>query len=496
MTGESTCRELAIYGDLERHAIQTLPAQKKRKERVGRTKPRIMTPALKGKSRIDEVVALAERIGMPLLPWQRFVMEDMLMVDDAGSYRRKTIGILVARQNGKTHLARMRILFGLINGERIVAMSSNRNMALDTFRDVASIITDHDFLIEMLKAKPRLANGQERIEFKNGGRYEIVAATRDGSRGKTADLLYIDELREITEEAWKAARPVTRARPNAQTITTSNAGDAFSTVLNDLRERALQYPSETFGWYEYSAPQHCKIWDKDAWAMANPALGYTITEDILEESVATNSVEATRTELLCQWVDSLQSPWPPGVIEDTTNSDLELPVGRPTVFAMDVSPSKRSGALVAGQLLDDGTIGVGIMQLWSSEVGIDDLKMAREIHEWVLKYNPQVMLYDKYATASIAQRLEQSGLICEDISGQKFYQACGELLDAFVNTRLVHSGQPELVNHLNNCAMKTNDAGWRIVRRKSAGDVTGAISLAMIVHQLSKPQSTPSIYFA
>ncbi len=25
--------------------------------------------------------------------------------------------------------------------------------------------------------------------------------------------------------------------------------------------------------------------------------------------------------------------------------------------------------------------------------------------------------------------------------------------------------------HLNNCAAKTNDAGWRIIRRKSAGDV-------------------------
>ena len=149
-------------------------------------------------------------------------------------------------QNGKTHLARMRILWGLLNGERIVAMSSNRNMALDTFREVNYIITTNEFLAEQLAHKPRLANGQEMITFKNGGRYEIVAATRDGSRGKTADLLFIDELREVTEEAWTAARPVTRARPNAQTLITSNAGDAFSTVLNDLRERALDYPSPTF----------------------------------------------------------------------------------------------------------------------------------------------------------------------------------------------------------------------------------------------------------
>jgi hypothetical protein len=47
---------------------------------------------------------------------------------------------------------------------------------------------------------------------------------------------------------------------------------------------------------------------------------------------------------------------------------------------------------------------------------------------------------------------------------------------------------------MNNCAMKTNDAGWRIIRRKSAGDVQAPIATAMVVHELTKPQSTPKIY--
>jgi len=49
------------------------------------------------------------------------------------------------------------------------------------------------------------------------------------------------------------------------------------------------------------------------------------------------------------------------------------------------------------------------------------------------------------------------------------------------------------VDSMNNCAAKETDAGWRIVRRKSAGDVSAAISLAMVVHQLLKPQSKPQI---
>jgi phage terminase large subunit-like protein len=75
-----------------------------------------------------------------------------------------------------------------------------------------------------------------------------------------------------------------------------------------------------------------------------------------------------------------------------------------------------------------------------------------------------------------------------------FYQACSDLLDSIVNTRLVHNGQQSLVDSINNCAAKETDAGWRIVRRKSAGDVTAAICLAMIVHQFNKPQSKPQIF--
>jgi hypothetical protein len=53
---------------------------------------------------------------------------------------------------------------------------------------------------------------------------------------------------------------------------------------------------------------------------------------------------------------------------------------------------------------------------------------------------------------------------------------------------------PEWISSMNNCAAKNSDYGWRIIRRKSAGDVTAAISTAMIVHLLSKPISTPMIY--
>ena len=462
--------------------------------RKGATKPRLQNAPLKGASRITEVDKFLTDCKLELLPWQRYVLTDMLRVDKAGKWRRKTNLLLVARQNGKTHLARIRILAGLfIFGEmNIVAMSSNRGMALDTFRKVVDVIEDNPHLMAQVK-QIRVANGQESVELLSGARYEIVAATRDGSRGKTADLLYIDELREIDEDSWTAAKPITRARPNSQIFMTSNAGDAFSTVLNDLRSRCLSYPPATMGFWEYSADDFAKITNKDAWYQANPALGYLIDEETIAEAIATSSVEASKTETLCTWVSALKSPWPYRAFEDLTVQDLKIEPGRLTIFGMDISVNKKMASLVAGQIQDDGKVAVGVIAQFESQVAIDELKMAIEVNEWAIKYKPRMICFDKYSTMSVAERLSQSGHKIQDMSGTVFYQACSDLYDALVNARIVHIGQPSLVDSMNNCAAKETDAGWRIVRRKSAGDVSAAISLAMVVHQLLKPQSKPQI---
>jgi len=380
-------------------------------------------------------------------------------------------------------------LFGEMS---IVAMSSNRAMALDTFRKVCDLVETTPQLKAQLK-QIRVANGQESLELLSGARYEIVAATRDGSRGKTADLLFVDEVREVDEAAWTAARPITRARPNSQILLTSNAGDAFSTVLNTLREKANSYPPKSMGYWEYSAPDFADIWDKEAWYVSNPALGYLLDEETLAEAISTSSIEATRTETLCQWVSALKSPFPYRAFEDLTVQDLQIAPGLPTVFAIDISVTKRDASLVAGQLREDGTMAVGVVAQFHSDQQVDELKVAVEVNEWARKYRPKLICYDKYTSMTVAERLALSGQKIQDMSGQVFYQACSDLLDSIVNRRLIHAGQASLVDSINSCAAKETDAGWRIVRRKSAGDVSAAIALAMVVHQLLKPVTKPQI---
>ena len=470
-------------------------AAKRSRTLRGATKPRLQSVPLKGKSKFNDVLEIAKLLNVSFLPYQEYVLKDILTVDKKDMFVRKLSLLLISRQNGKTFLARMLILTHLLKWNTdVLIMSSNRSMALETFRQVANSLENNDHFKGMVK-QIRYANGTESIEMLSGARLDVVAATRDGSRGRSINgMLYIDEVREISEDGYRAAMPVTRAHANATVLLTSNAGDAFSTVLNQLRERALDNPPKSFGFYEYSAPQYCKLDDRAAWAQANPALGYTITEAAIEEAIATSPIENTRTETLCQWIDSLSSPWPHGILEDTSDNSLTIPPGGYTVFGFDVSPSRRNASLVAGQLLPDGRIGVGILQTWESAVSVDDLKIAADIKGWSDNYRPRQICFDKYTAQSIADKLTNAGCMTQDISGASFYQACGDLLDGLVNLRVVHSGQANWIQQMNNCAAKVNDSAWRIVKRKSAGDVSGAIATAMVVHMLYKPQQVAAIY--
>jgi phage terminase large subunit-like protein len=164
---------------------------KPRKSRAlrGATKPRLHSPLLKGENKLQDVKDLCAIVKMDLMPWQEFVLKDMLTVDKKGMWVRKTNLILVARQNGKTHLARMLILAHLIKwNTNVLIMSSNRSMALDTFRQVTHLLETNDHLKGFVK-QIRHANGTESIEMLSGARLDVVAATRDGSRGRSVNGL-------------------------------------------------------------------------------------------------------------------------------------------------------------------------------------------------------------------------------------------------------------------------------------------------------------------
>jgi phage terminase large subunit-like protein len=469
---------------------------------MGAIRPRLHTPWVGGVSKVDAVIELAEKIGQPLLEWQKIVLTDMLAVDENDMFVKKSALFICARQSGKSHMLRMRCLAGLFCfGEmNILIMSSQRQMASKSLEIMAGIIERNPFLLALVKGGSiekayRRTNGNERIILETGAEIKVVAATTDSARGLSADMIWIDELRDVGVEALDASKSTTLTRPNSQRYYTSNAGHKLSTVLNEMRERSLNKPPKSVGYYEYSAPDNCDIWDRSAWAMANPSLGTLISETAIEEIISTSTYAAAMTETLCKWVGTESSPWTPGSWEECADPQMVMAPGMYTMFAFDLEPhAKRHAALMAGSILPDGRMGLSLVKTWESDRAIDELKVAVDIKAYCDEWRPKLVLFDKFTGQAIADRLHNSGVMVEDCSGTQFYNACSVFKDCIDNKRLVHGDQPGLNEAMDNVAAKSNDAAWRIIRKKSSGSVAAPISAAMLALHLSKPVSEAKVY--
>jgi phage terminase large subunit-like protein len=427
-----------------------------------------------------------------------------LQLTPDGKWAKSNIGVLVARQNGKTALMRQIFLAHLyvFGSKQIIAMAQTRQLALDTFKQTVDLAESLDWTRKRIKRVSR-TNGQEELEVychhypkscttkcQRIRKYSIRAATSEGSRGSTANLLYVDELREISEEAWQAAVPLTRTT-GGQTWITSNAGSEASTVLNSLRTRALMNNSPRMGWYEYSAAEGSQVNPPDIRAIqqANPALGHLIDLESILDSAKFDTKEAFMTESLCLWVSSMSSPWNmekwnEGERQITMQDDL------PTFMGLDLSFNREKAYLVSVQEQADNNLAVFVHE-WHKDGGINDVALASEIAEITRRFNPRVLAYDPNTAGFIAPHLAraQVNAIPTPWSGANFAIACDQTLNAMNSGRIIHAGQDVMYEHLVACARRpAGDGGWRIARRAATNPISAAVALVMAVGHATTPQ--------
>jgi phage terminase large subunit-like protein len=460
--------------------------------------PRLETPTFDRPGVGDQLIELAEELGMKLLPWQEHVVRNA-HVGGPGEWAHRVVGLTIARQNGKSALLKLRIAAGLLLWDErlIVATAQSREVALETFRGVVDLIEGHPKYVAQIKAVTR-SYGREELTLRNGCRYRLVAPTAGGARGFSASLAIIDELREHHSYDAYAAISYTTTVPKGQLWFASNAGDQSSVVLNDMRRQALaESKPGTMYYAEWSADPQLDVDDPQAWAQANPSMGYLVDAEVLESRLKTDPRPVFETEALCRWVDVLDSPWPPNAWADCGDPDLDLVAGAPTFLAVDVSIDRRHAALVAVQVLDEDKIAAHLMDTWTADGAIDELSIAGAIAPIARSLNARSVAFDRYTAAGIASRLASVGIPVGDCSGAQFAQACDELLSSMVHGRLIHGAQTTLTEHVLACVKKpVADGGWRIVRRQSAGPIAGAVALAMATHYALRPMSRAEVIFA
>ena len=441
------------------------------------------------------------------MPWQEYVLNQALVLNKSGAFEKTTCGVLVARQSGKTHLVRLRILAGLyIFGEaQIYGMAQNRRLSLDTLWQVLELAESTPWLSRRIKRVIR-TNGNEAIHIYchhypkscptkcvRIRKYGILAATTDGARGASANLLYVDELREISEPVWAAAGPIVRAKKGAQTWITSNAGTAESTVLNDLRDRALKNKSPRLGWWEWSAEPNCKITDRNAWIAANPALGHTVQIESLEDSVARDNPDNVRTELLCQWISTLDSPFNLENYDKGIDRTLTMDPLAPTFWGLDLDFNRQNAYLVGAQVMGDS---VNVFAYsWLSDEPINELELAGDIAKIARQFKTKHIAYDPRAADHVAGHLKRTGLRLEPTawSGALFPTLCDITMSSINQERIKHPGQNEVRDQLALCSRRpASDGGWRIAR-KTSGSIPAAVAFVLAVGHAEIPKTLVTV---
>lgn len=470
-------------------------------ELLGAVEPRIFTPPLRPLNRHTsngfECIDFNRRAGTPLLPWQEFVATHALELLPDGRYRFRIVLVIVARQNGKSTLKRgvtvyrmflddARLVVGL--AQELGTAQEQQDLTLDAIRESADLAAELQSV--------RRVNGQQSFRLKSGARYLVKASNRKAGRGlaEVAEVNF-DELREQQSwAAWSAISKVTTANPKGQIWAMSNAGDASSVVLYQLRDSAIAGLDPSIGIFEYSAPDGCELDDPRGWAAANPSLGLTIHPDVIRTSLATDPPSVFRTEVLCQRVDSLDDVVDSTAWKAGTDAVGKLSDHDPDRLALcyEVAEDGKHATLVGAVLLPDGRVRTAVVRAWRSAAA------ARAEVGRVLDETPHGALawFPSGPTNAHAPVFEGRENVIE-LRGTKQAAACQGLVDLVRGRSVVHPGDPLQSAHVAGVRKLPNSDGGFRFQRPEGGHVDAAYATAGAIHAAltMPPPARPNLRF-
>lgn len=487
----------------------------------GCEEPRIYTPPLRELTRETtmgyEVIDFAQEVlGIKLHPWQKWLFIHALEVIDKpdGSWmlRFRTVLVLVGRQNGKTTMGAILALFFLyaLRTGLVIGTAQDLEQAEDTWAMCVEMAESDEELREQIAHIWR-TNGAKRLQLTGGRDYRVKASTRKAGRGKSADLVLLDELREHqTWEAYSALSKTGIARESSLLWCISNAGDGASVVLRHLRNQAHKMLGDpdgivsaigdsldvapedleetALGIFEWSAAPGADIHDPKAWAQANPSLGYTITERAIRSACNDDPEDVFKTECLCQWVTAvITPPFPIGAWEAGIDSQSSIAPDSPLYFGVDVSDDRGKASIAVCGLRADRAYhvelveyrsGVGWLQSWFAERAprYNGMRVALQS-----KGSPVAAMAEIIGAVDGVEIIPCQG---PDVAGW-----CGRLWDAVSacdeetesdSTPVYHRPQPALDLAANIASTRPmGDGAWAWDRKKSLEDISPLVACTM-----------------
>ena len=441
---------------------------------------------------------------MRLRPWQRNLLVHAFAADGDG-FRSRVNLVGVPRKNGKSALASGVALWSLLTGPKggeVYSCAADKDQARIVFGEAKRMLENESELAELAKIY------RDAIEIPSTGSvYRVLSAEAFTKEGLSPTMVIFDELHaQPTRELFDVMQLAQGARGNMATmfcITTAgqksdkNGQDSIAYSLYQYGQKVargeVEDPSFFMAWWE--ANQESDFRSKTTWQLANPGFGDLNSEDDFASTVLRTPEAEFRTKRCNQWVSSNLTWLPTGTWDDLLG-EYEVSPDDELVIGFDGSFSGDTTVLVGCTIpKDEEQPHIFLIKAW--EKGPDDDNTWRvdiaDVENEIIRFcqeHPKVreIACDPYRwQRTMAYLMEEKGLPIVEFpstSPSRMVKATARFFDAVMEKKLTHSGDPLLARHLDNCVLKIDNIGPRIVKenRNSNRRIDAAVA-AVIAYE-------------
>lgn len=366
------------------------------------------------------------------MPWQRHAVDlglELVEVNGLLVPAFREVICTVMRQSGKStlvfSLAGHRCTMWQSLPQRVIYTAQDGAAARKKLIEDAGPLYTGSPLFKKLVRRVYRGVGAEGIDFQTDSTIRIVGSSEAAGHGMTSTgLALIDEsFADVDHRREQALNPGMATVRDAQTWNVSTAGTDQSVFLRAKiemgRAMAEQGVTEGTAYIEYSIPDDADCDDPETWWQFMPALGWTITEDVVAHERRTMPDGEWRRSFGNQWTRADERALPAAAWDAVCDEFVE--VNRPACFAVEVTPERTAAVIVA--VSADGVI----------EVADHEPSVAWVVDRLVgmtTRHPVPVVVDIGGPAAGLAHELEMAGVRVEKFTTRQVVDACGVFYDA------------------------------------------------------------------
>lgn len=454
-----------------------------------------------------------------LRPWQEKLLEETLVLDENGLFQKRTAIWSMARKNGKSALITGLGLWFLFNGDEggeVYSCAAEKEQARITFGDARKIIDREPELASMCNIY------RDVIEVPSTGSiWRVLSSEAYSKEGLNASVVIFDEIHALQDRTmWDVMQlsmasrkqPIMLATTTCGVKTDSTGQDSTAYQLYQYGQKVsrgeIEDPSFYMAWWE--APLDSDHRKEETWILANPAYGDLNNKSDFESMVKRTPEPEFRTKRCNQWVSS-HNAWLPAGIWGTLRSKQELDLDTEIILGVDGSFSGDTTAIVGVTIpktIEDKPY-VFLVKAWekqptdNAEWRVDTLEVEETIKLFCQKYrNVKEIAFDPFRWQRSMAVLQDFGLPIVEFpaTARRMIPATQKVYDAVTEAKLTHDGDPLLARHLDNCVLKIDSIGARIVKesRNSNRKIDAAVAFVIAYDRATTKLDTdviPEFFF-